>query len=197
VDALSGLLDGPRARGAFLLRTIMTPPWSVRIQDRAPLSLVAMVRDGAWVLPNGGAPVRLRPGDVAVLRGPEPYTFADDPATRPQVVIQPGERCTTPDGEDMHGAMDLGVRTWGNDPDGSAVLLVGTYQMRGEVSHRLLRALPGLLVGAWHQPAAAPGRRFRIAPRVTRAGGPAARRRGRDGPSWTVPRARRRGRWSG
>ena len=146
MDALSGLLDGPRARGAFLLRTIMSPPWSVRIQDQAPLSLVAMVRDEAWVLPDDGAPVRLGAGDVAVLRGPDPYTFADHPATRPQVVIQPGERCTTPDGEDMHGAMDLGVRTWGNDPNGSAVLLVGTYQMRGEISQRLLRALPGLLV---------------------------------------------------
>jgi AraC-like DNA-binding protein len=42
--------------------------------------------------------------------------------------------------------MDLGVRTWGNDPDGSTVLLTGTYQLDGEVSRRLLDALPGLLV---------------------------------------------------
>jgi AraC-like DNA-binding protein len=38
------------------------------------------------------------------------------------------------------------VRTWGNDPDGATVLLTGTYQMHGEVSGRLLRALPVLLV---------------------------------------------------
>ena len=42
--------------------------------------------------------------------------------------------------------MDLGVRTWGNDPHGSADLLVGTYQLEGDVSQRLLGALPALLV---------------------------------------------------
>ena len=42
--------------------------------------------------------------------------------------------------------MDLGVRTWGNDPDGRDVRLVGCFQMRGEVSQRLLDALPAVLV---------------------------------------------------
>jgi AraC-like DNA-binding protein len=43
MDALTGLLDGPRARGAFLLRAIMEPPWSVRIKDRAPDATVGSV----------------------------------------------------------------------------------------------------------------------------------------------------------
>jgi AraC-like DNA-binding protein len=154
MDALTGLLDGPRARGAFLLRSIMDTPWSVRVQDRAPLSLVAIMRGEAWVVPDDADPVRLVPGDVAITRGPDPFTFADDPATRPQVVIHPGQRCTTPDGKDLAQAMDLGVRTWGNDPDGSTTMLIGTYQMRGEVSRRLLEALPSLVVlpdGAWNR----------------------------------------------
>jgi AraC-like DNA-binding protein len=146
VDALVSFLDGPRARGAFALRAIMNPPWSVRIQDRAPLSLVAVVRGDAWAIPDQGDPVRLRPGDVIVMRGPDAYTFADGPDTPPQVVIHPGQRCSTPDGEDLHQAMDLGVRTWGNDPAGSTVMLVGTYQQEGAVSARLLGALPPLLV---------------------------------------------------
>ncbi len=147
MDALVGLLDGPRARGAFLLRSIMSPPWSVRVQDQAPLSLVAMVRGRAWVVPDGDDPVRLGPGDVAVMRGPDPYVFADDPATPPQVVIHPGQHCTSPSGEPLAQAMDLGVRTWGNSVDGSAMMLIGsTYQLRGEISQRLLGALPGLLV---------------------------------------------------
>ena len=41
---------------------------------------------------------------------------------------------------------DQGVRTWGNSPDGATVLLTGTYNLEGEVSRRLLRALPQLLV---------------------------------------------------
>jgi AraC-like DNA-binding protein len=143
---MAGLLDGPRARGAFVLRAILDPPWSMRIEDRAPLCLVAVVRGDAWVLPDGGEPVRLRPGDVAVVRGPDPYTVADTPTTPPQVVIHPGERCTTPDGEDLHLAMDLGVRTWGTSLDGGSVMLVGTYLLPNEIGRRLLTALPDLLV---------------------------------------------------
>jgi AraC-like DNA-binding protein len=148
VDALAGLLDGPRARGAFLLRALLDPPWSLRIQDRAPLTLVAMVRGEAWVRYDGDGeePARLGAGDLSIMLGPDPYVVADDPATPPQVVIHPGQRCTTPDGEDLSQAMDLGVRTWGNSPHGSTVMLVGTYQMRGEISRRLLAALPRLLV---------------------------------------------------
>ena len=155
MDALVGLLDGPRARGAFVLRSIMSPPWSVRIQDEAPLSLVAMVRGDAWVLPDGGEAARLGPGSVAVMRGPDPYTFADDPATPPQVVVHPGQRCTTPEGEDLAQAMDLGIRTWGNDPNGSAMMLVGTYEEQGEIGRRLLGALPDVVVlpgDAWDSP---------------------------------------------
>jgi AraC-like DNA-binding protein len=133
----------------------MDPPWSLRIQDEAPLTLVAMVRGEASILPDAGDPVRLGPGDVAVLRGPEPYTVADDPATPPQAVIHPGQRCTTPEGDELAEMTDLGVRTWGNSPDGATMMLTGTYQMDGEVSGRLLRALPALLVvadDAWDSP---------------------------------------------
>ena len=38
------------------------------------------------------------------------------------------------------------MRTWGNSADGETVMLTGTYQLDGEVSRRLLRALPPLLV---------------------------------------------------
>lgn len=155
MDSVAGLLDGPRAREAFLLRSTLDPPWSMRIQDAAPLTLVAMVRGEAWVIPDDGEGVRLRPGDVAILRGPNPYTVADDPATAPQIVIHPGQRCTTPGGEELTQMKDLGVRTWGNSPDGSTVMLTGTYQLHSETSQRLLGALPALLVlpgDTWENP---------------------------------------------
>jgi AraC-like DNA-binding protein len=78
--------------------------------------------------------------------GPDPYTVADEPATPPQVVIHPGQRCATPGGEDLSQAMDLGVRTWGNSAHGSTMMIVGTYQMSGEISRRLLAALPALVL---------------------------------------------------
>jgi len=145
MDAVAGLLDGPRAREAFLLRSTMDPPWSLRIEDEAPLTVVAIVRGHAWVLPDDGDGVLMRTGDVAIIRGPDPYNVADDPATQPQAIILPGQRCTTPDGQEVEMSF-LGVRTWGNSAEGSTVMLTGTYQMDGEVSQRLLRALPPLLV---------------------------------------------------
>ena len=155
MDPLTSLLEGPRARGAFLLRAVLDPPWSLRIQDRAPLTVVAMVRGRAWLHPDDEAPERLRPGDVAIARGPEPYTVADEVTTPVQVVIHPGERCATPDGRDLHDVMDLGLRTWGNSPTGSTVMLVGTYHMDGDVSQRLLRCLPAVVV-LRDEPATAP-----------------------------------------
>lgn len=155
MDTFAGLLDGPRARGAFLLRAIMNPLWSIRVQDRAPLTLVAMTSGEAWVVTADGNARQLHPGDVAIMRGPDPYTVADAPATPAQVIIHPGRRCATPDGTDLSQAMDLGVRTWGNSHHGSTTMLIGAYQMRGEITQRLLTALPALVVlptEAWDSP---------------------------------------------
>ncbi|GAA1716285.1 AraC family transcriptional regulator [Fodinicola feengrottensis] len=146
MDALAGLLDGPRARGAFLMRSVLEPPFGLRIQDEAPLTLICVVRGHAWVLPDRGERVRLGPGDVAVVRGPEPYTVADEPATKPSTVILPGNHSATLTGDDLCGPWDLGTRTWGDNPDGSTMLLTGAYQLPGEISRRLLDALPALLV---------------------------------------------------
>jgi AraC-like DNA-binding protein len=142
MDVISGLLDGPRAQGAFLLRSLLEPPWSLRIQDEAPLTLVALVRGHAWVMFDGAEPIRLDAGSVAITSGTDPYSVADSPETKPQIIIHPGQRCTTPDGFDLHEAMSLGVRSWGNSRTGSTVMLTGTYQFEGEVSRRLLAALP-------------------------------------------------------
>ena len=141
-----------------MIRACFEPPWSIRIEDRAPLTVMVMVRGEAWVLPDRGegsetgvppaegrGRIRLRPGDLAIARGPDPYTCADDPGTEPQALILPGAECRYPDGRSLNGSMDLGVRTWGDRPDGSAVMLIGTYLWEGEISGRLLKALPPLL----------------------------------------------------
>ncbi|GAA1775791.1 AraC family transcriptional regulator [Nocardioides hankookensis] len=146
MDGLAALLDGPRARGAFLLRCLMDPPWSVRLEDESPLSLTAVVRGGLWALPDGGEPFRLEAGDVVVALGPDHWTIADEVATAPQVVIHPGQHCTTLDGQSLEEEMHQGVRSWGNSAVGETVMLTGAYLFEGEVSRRLLRALPRFVV---------------------------------------------------
>jgi AraC-like DNA-binding protein len=133
----------------------MEPPWSLRIEDEAPLTLVAVVRGQAWIGLDRSEPVPLGVGDVALVRGPDHYVVADDPATQPYVVIHPGQRCTTLRGDDLAVAMGLGVRTWGNSAHGATVLLTGTYEGNSEVSRRLLSALPSLVAlpaGPWSAP---------------------------------------------
>ncbi|MBF6467852.1 AraC family transcriptional regulator [Nocardia beijingensis] len=146
MDALASLLEGPRARGAFLMCSLLNPPWSLRIQDEAPLTVLSMIRGGAWIVTDEGAPRKLGAGDVAVFRGPAPYTVADDPATEPQIIIHPGQVTKTPDGEILCETLSLGVRQWGTDPDGATLMVTGTYESAGAAGLRLLRALPPVLV---------------------------------------------------
>lgn len=171
MDAISSLLDGPRARRAFLLQVVMEPPFAIRVTDEAPLSLIAAT-EGSMVLVDVATSmeVTLAPGDVALARGPllapltapsapgrsgqGHYLIADDVGTEVQVVILPGQVCALPDGVEVKVADVLGTRTWGSatggtgsgaDGDGVA-MIVGTYERAGEVSRRLLEALPALAV---------------------------------------------------
>ncbi|MER5642936.1 AraC family transcriptional regulator [Streptosporangium sp. NPDC002524] len=146
MDALAGLLEGPRASGAFLLRIVLDPPWSIRVQDGSPLCLAVMLGGEAYVEPGHGEPVWLRPGDVAIVRGPDPYVMSDGTTAPPRVVVHPGQQCRTPEGVDLRERMALGVRTWGSDPDGSVQMLLGVYEEVGAVGQRLLDVLPPLLV---------------------------------------------------
>lgn len=151
MDALADLLDGPRARGAFVMRSLLDPPWSLRIQDRAPLTVVVVTRGYAYLVPDGDDPIRLEEGAVAILRGPDPYTVADEPSTPPQAIVHPGQTTTTPDGELLCETWDLGVRSWGTNAAGTTALLTGTYEVAGTVSDRLLRALPPRAVLDGHE----------------------------------------------
>lgn len=147
VDVLEALLDGPRARGAFLLRALLDPPWSLRIEDEAPLTVLAVLRGVAWLCPDEQPPLRMDTGQLAIVRGPDHYTVADHPTTPPNVVIYPGGRCTSAgDGRPLWDEWSLGIRTWGHNPDGDCALLVGTYEAKGEASQPLLTALPDVVL---------------------------------------------------
>jgi AraC-like DNA-binding protein len=146
VDAVVGLLDGVRARGAFVLRMMMDPPWSMSIRDDAPLTLICQTHGSAVIVGENSGTAGLRAGDVALTRGTQHYIYADDPTTTPMIVIHPGNRCTTVSGESLKFEMSLGVRTWGNSPSGATRSVICAYEGRSEVSSRLLDALPMVLV---------------------------------------------------
>ena len=145
MDPLADLLDGPRARGAFLLRSVLNPPWSLRIQDRAPLTLVAVVHGTAHVLPDTATPSisERATWPWSVVPTPIPLPTTRRPAANHHPPW-PGVR--DPRRAPLDRSMALGARTWGNASDGETVMLTGTYEFAGEISRRLLDVLPPLLV---------------------------------------------------
>jgi AraC-like DNA-binding protein len=145
MDTLGGILDAPRARGAFALRATMSSPWSLRILAESPLTLLAGITGEFWVIPDDGEPIRIGPGDVAVTRAPDHYTVAESPTAEPNIIIHPNQDCRDLDGNSLLDELTHGVRTWGTDPDGSTVFIVGAYEHLSDISDRLLRALPPVL----------------------------------------------------
>ncbi len=145
MDNLGGLLDAPRARGAFALRAVMSPPWCLRDLADSPLTLIAGVEGNLWVTPDETDPFQIGPGDIAVIRTPVRYNLADRQGSVPQVIIHPGQLCCDLEGNSLHDSMMHGVRTWGNDAEGTTLFLIGAYEHLSDISDRLLRALPPVI----------------------------------------------------
>ncbi|MEX3099719.1 MULTISPECIES: AraC family transcriptional regulator [unclassified Streptomyces] len=143
MDAVSELLAGVRAHGAVFRQTIMRPPWALRMASGAPLTLATMLRGRAWIVPDLHEPVPIGVGDIAVVRGDAPYTVADDPATAPSLVVTGADYCAGAEGVERAAGP---ARTCGTPAEGTAVLVSGAFERRGELSERLLRALPAVLV---------------------------------------------------
>ena len=151
MDVVASLLEGPRACDAFVIRTRMAPPWALRIEDRAALTVV-VVLDGACRLVHTSlaAPEILRAGDLLVVRGPEPYVIGDIQGSPPRIRILPGNRPVRMSGEEIGPSLNLGVRTWGAseavDDGATTRLLTGIYEDVGEASRRLLDAIDTVVI---------------------------------------------------
>jgi AraC-like DNA-binding protein len=104
-----------------------------------------VVRGGVSLQHDDGETLRLEAGDLAIVRGPGPWSLGDRLDRPPQVLIEPGNRCTTLYGEPLEQKMSLGVRTWGHNPDGETMMLIGVYEELGSVGQLLLDALPSMI----------------------------------------------------
>jgi AraC-like DNA-binding protein len=149
MDALTDLLHGVRASSAAFCQVVLEPPWAMRIADRAPLALATALRGSAWIVPDDADPVLIGTGDVAVIKGPGSYLVADRPGTPPTIEVRPGNRLTTLDGTDVTAALRqsphtraLASRAADDPATGTSIIASGTYQATGDVSGRLLAALP-------------------------------------------------------
>ncbi|PXY35862.1 AraC family transcriptional regulator [Prauserella flavalba] len=139
MDAFSDLIRGVRAHGSLFGSSTLTPPWALHFVDGAPLTLCTVLTGAGWIMPEGRPPEPLRTRETIVVRGPAPFTFVDEVGTAAEPIAC-GEHCATPEqGGTRHR---LG---WHDPGDGATTLIVGAYPVRGEISRRLLDALPVVL----------------------------------------------------
>lgn len=138
MDAFGDLFRGVRAHGSLFGNSVLTPPWSLHFVDGAPLTLCAVLGGGGWIVPENAAPQRIDSHETVVVRGPGTFTFVDALDT-PAEPMAYGEFCATPEqGGTRHR---LGWAEPHTD-SGATTLIVGAYPLRGEISRRLLDALP-------------------------------------------------------
>ncbi|MFE5841411.1 AraC family transcriptional regulator [Streptomyces niveus] len=163
MDVFSDLIRGVRAHGSLFASSTLSPPWALHFVDGAPLTLCTVIEGAGWLVPEGRPPELLRARETIVVRGPGTFTFVDEVGTTAEP-IECGEDCATPEqggtrhrlgwhdpggdaggcgGGQVYGGAGQGYGR-GNGP-GATTLIVGAYPVRGEISRRLLEALPVVL----------------------------------------------------
>ncbi|WP_328453484.1 AraC family transcriptional regulator [Amycolatopsis sp. NBC_00438] len=139
MDVFDDLIRGVRAHGSLFGSSTLSPPWALEFVDGAPLTLCTVLGGAGWIVPEHGPPERLRARETVVVRGPATFTFVDELGT-PAEPVACGEFCAAPEeGGTRHR------RGWTDDSGGATTLIVGAYPVRGEISRRLLEALPVVL----------------------------------------------------
>lgn len=131
MDLLYDHLMRARATGAVFARTVVMPPWGLRLGGSIQLAVHAVIRGRAWLwLDDPAAALELRPGEISLVHGGSAHHIAHEP----------GASCLDPD--------DFRARHRPDAPDtdlGATVFLCGAYQFSGDVASGLLDALPRVL----------------------------------------------------
>jgi len=160
MDVLSDVVRSTHSHDGSFSMSYLNPPWGLRIQDQAPLTLHVVVRGHAHVrVVDDGVDVNdrdsgadpddtllLQAGDVVLVRGT--HLLTDHPATRPGAVVYGPRRNATPF-ESVTSASDRwrmdAPRTYGDGTEAPTVLIHATYRAGSILSQRLLAALPPAL----------------------------------------------------
>lgn len=131
MDLLHEHLTRARASGAVFARSVVTPPWGLKLPGSIQLSLHTVLRGHLWLwLDDRTQAVRLLPGDLALVPGGRDHHLAHEPSP---------ELCMSHEQFWARGSDDL------DDPD-AAIFLCGAYRLAGDVGRGLVQALPPMLV---------------------------------------------------
>jgi AraC-like DNA-binding protein len=129
MDLLQEHLVRARAAGGVFARSAANPPWGLRLSG-IQLAVHAVIQGDVWLWTTGReAPIALRPGDLAFVRGGPDHFIAHEP----------GAACVSPDEfRRLHPTDEVEL-----GPQG-AVFLCGAYRF-GDIGAGLIDALPAVL----------------------------------------------------
>ncbi|MFG2041623.1 AraC family transcriptional regulator [Dactylosporangium sp. NPDC048998] len=131
MDLLYDHLMRARATGAVFARTVVMPPWGLRLGGSIQLAVHAVTRGRAWMwLDDPANAVELLPGEITLVRGGSAHHIAH----------ARGADCMEPDEFRAEHAQSAPAA----DP-AATVFLCGAYQFSGDVGSGLLDALPSVL----------------------------------------------------
>ncbi|WP_029927032.1 AraC family transcriptional regulator [Nocardia otitidiscaviarum] len=144
MDPVSSLLNGIRAEGSVVSHAVLEAPWTIRFADRAPLTMVTVLRGGGTLVLGDGSETRVSKGDTVIVRGPEVFHLVDDVASLRRPHVEYEIACFAAEAE--CDAEELSGIHWGAESPEATALIVGAYRANGRRHDRLLRALPPVLV---------------------------------------------------
>lgn len=131
MDLLQEHLIRARASGGVFARSIAVAPWGLRLPGTIQLAVHAMIQGHGWLWVDGDdAPLELKPGDLALVRGGPDHFIAH----------RLGAQCVLPeDFRTRHPPEEAEL-----DPR-AAVFLCGAYRFAGDIGAGLVNALPRVL----------------------------------------------------
>jgi AraC-like DNA-binding protein len=137
MDLLGEAISAMRTGDPQAARALLTPPWGLRFRAAGAAGVQVILRGTAWLLPpDGGEPIHMAAGDVALIRRRHPHGLADDPNT-PLDDVTIDEHDPAAHWPADGSAMDEGVP--------GTVLLGGSYYLNGARPHPLFESLPEVI----------------------------------------------------
>ncbi len=131
MDLLHDHLARARASGGVFARTVVAPPWGLRLSGTIQLALHAVVQGRAWLwLDDPEAALELARGELALVRGGLDHHIAHEPAA---ACLEPAEF------KARHATEEH------SDDRRTTVFLCGAYRFSGDIGEGLLGALPQVL----------------------------------------------------
>jgi len=135
-DPVTELLSGLRVHSSVYCLSDLRAPWGFRVAGADVPKFHLVLDGGCWLRIDGGEPVRLRAGDLAIVPGGERHTMTDAPDS---AAIDLDEIIAA-------NPLDTGARLSHGGDGGRTRLLCGGFALAEPRPAALLGSLPRILI---------------------------------------------------